>query len=37
MLKWKQTAYNKGSLDSADTLLHKVLIQGYTVNSDILG
>ena len=27
----------KGTLDSADTLLHKALFQGHTVKSDILG
>ena len=37
MLKCKQPAHDKGTLDRADTLLYKALIQGYTVNSDILG
>ena len=37
VLKCKQTAHDKGTLDSADTLLHKALIQGHIVNSDILG
>ena len=37
LLKCKQPAYDKGTLDSADTLLYKALIQGHTVNSDILG
>ena len=37
LLKCKQPAHDKGTLDSVDTLLHKALIQGHTVNSDILG
>ena len=37
VLKCKQPAHDKGTLDSADTLLYKALIQGHTVNSDILG
>ena len=35
MLKRKQPAHGKGTLGSADILLHKALIQGHTVNSDI--
>ena len=37
MIKCKQPAHDKGTLDGADTLLHKALIQGHIVNSDILG
>ena len=37
MLKCKQSAHDNGSFDSGDTLLHKALIQGHTVNSEILG
>ena len=37
LLKFKQPAHDKGTLDSADTLLYKALTQGHTVNSDILG
>ena len=37
ILKCKQPAHDKRTLDSANTLLHKALIQGHTVNSDILG
>ena len=37
LLKCKQPAHDKGTPDSADTLLNKALIQGHTVNSDILG
>ena len=33
----KQPAHDKGTLGIVDTLLHKALIQGYTLNSDILG
>ena len=37
MLKWKQPAHDKGTLDNATTLLYKALIKGHTGNSDILG
>lgn len=36
LLRCKQPAH-KGTLDRADTLLYKTLIQGYTVSSYILG
>ena len=34
-LKCKKPAHDKGTLDSADTLMHKALFQGHTVNSNI--
>ena len=38
--KWsntlKQSVHDKGTADSASTLLHKALVEGYTANSDIL-
>ena len=37
VLKCKQPAHDKGTPDTADTLLHKSLIQVHTVNADILG
>ena len=37
LLRCKQPAHDKGTLDSVYTLLHKALIQGYRVNSDNLG
>ena len=33
LLKCKQPAQDKGTFDIVDTLLHKTLIQGHTVNS----
>ena len=37
VLKWKQLPHDKGTLGRANNLLHEALIQGYTVNLDILG
>ena len=37
MLKWKQSAHDKGALGNTNTLLHKAPIQGHSVNPDILG
>ena len=36
MLKWKQPAHDKGTLDSASTLFYKAFVEGHTVNYDIL-
>ena len=35
-VKTKQPVHVKGTPDSASTLLHKALVEGYTANSDIL-
>ena len=37
LLKWKHPAHDTGTLDNVNILLYKTLIQGHTVNSDILG
>ena len=37
VLKCKQPAFDKGSLDNGNTLMDETLIQSHTVNSDILG
>ena len=37
MLKRKQPAQDKETLDGVNILLHKAFIQGRTPNSDILG
>ena len=34
VLNLKQPAHDKGTLDRANTFLHKALIQGHIVNSD---
>ena len=37
MLAWKQTTHDKGTLDSANTLLHKTFIWSHSVSLDVLG
>ena len=32
LLKWRQRAYDMETLNSVNTLMHKHLIQGHTVN-----
>ena len=37
MLNWKQSAHDQVTFDNANTFLYKTLIEGHTINSDILG